>query len=147
MSQWYWLCRIGKFLSYLGKDFNYLCHVTVVEWHKMQIYVIVPSENLACKELRTHCIWIAAYLQHACSHQPFPIYITSHKYAFEHHIKSEYPSKVRQDQSHHIDPNIANSEIHYQKYLWVFLIMYLTVCYVGSCISPSAFSFCIFRYI
>ena len=22
---WYWLCRIGRFLSYLRKDFNYLC--------------------------------------------------------------------------------------------------------------------------
>ena len=28
---WYWLCRIGKFLSYLRKDFNYLCHVNVKE--------------------------------------------------------------------------------------------------------------------
>ena len=27
--------RTGKFLSYLRKDFNYLCHVNVEEWHKM----------------------------------------------------------------------------------------------------------------
>ena len=32
---WYWLCRIGKFLSYFRKDFNYLCYVSVEEWHKM----------------------------------------------------------------------------------------------------------------
>ena len=32
---WYWLRRIGRSLSYLRKDFNYLCHINVVEWHKM----------------------------------------------------------------------------------------------------------------
>ena len=32
---WYWLCRIGKFLCYLRKDFKYLRHVNVEEWHKM----------------------------------------------------------------------------------------------------------------
>ena len=28
---WYWLCRIGKCLSYLRKDFNYPCHVNMEE--------------------------------------------------------------------------------------------------------------------
>ena len=32
---WYWLCRIGKFLSYLRKDFNYLRCINVEKWHKM----------------------------------------------------------------------------------------------------------------
>ena len=33
---WYWLtCRIGRFLSYLRKDFNYLHRTNVVKWHKM----------------------------------------------------------------------------------------------------------------
>ena len=32
---WYWLCRIGRYLSYLRKDFNFLSHVYVDEWHKM----------------------------------------------------------------------------------------------------------------
>ena len=32
---WYWLCRKRKFLSYLRKDFNYLCHVKVEQRHKM----------------------------------------------------------------------------------------------------------------
>ena len=32
---WYWLCRMGRSLSYLRKDFNYLCYVSVEEWHKM----------------------------------------------------------------------------------------------------------------
>ena len=32
-------------LSYLGKEFNYLCHVNVGEWHKMEIYVSVSCEN------------------------------------------------------------------------------------------------------
>ena len=26
---WYWLCRMGWLLSYLRKDFNYLCHISV----------------------------------------------------------------------------------------------------------------------
>ena len=37
---WYWLCRMGRSLSYLRKDFNHLCHINVEEWRKMQIYVL-----------------------------------------------------------------------------------------------------------
>ena len=32
---WYWLCGIGRFLSYLRKDFNYLRRINVEKWHKM----------------------------------------------------------------------------------------------------------------
>ena len=32
---WYWLYRICRSLSYLRKDFKYLCHINVEEWHKM----------------------------------------------------------------------------------------------------------------
>ena len=32
---WFWLCRIGKFLSYTRKDFNYLWHIKVEEWQQM----------------------------------------------------------------------------------------------------------------
>ena len=32
---WYWLCKIGRFLSYLRKDFNYLRRINVEIWHKM----------------------------------------------------------------------------------------------------------------
>ena len=35
------------FLSYLRNEFNYLCHVSVEEWHKMWIYVFVPSEKFS----------------------------------------------------------------------------------------------------
>ena len=44
---WYWPCRIGRSLSYLRKDFNYLCHVILEEWHKMHIYVHAPSEKFS----------------------------------------------------------------------------------------------------
>ena len=27
--------QVGEFLSYLRKDFNYLCHVNMEAWHKM----------------------------------------------------------------------------------------------------------------
>ena len=32
---WFWLCRIGRLLSYLRKDFKYLRHINVEKWHKM----------------------------------------------------------------------------------------------------------------
>ena len=32
---WYWLCRIGRFLLYLRKDFKYLHRINVEKWHKM----------------------------------------------------------------------------------------------------------------
>ena len=34
-EQWYWLCRIGRSLSYSRKDFNYLCHINAKEWHQL----------------------------------------------------------------------------------------------------------------
>ena len=38
-------CRIGRFLSYLRKDFNYMRRINVEIWHKMKIYVYVLSEK------------------------------------------------------------------------------------------------------
>ena len=32
---WCWLYRICRYLSYLRKDFKYLCHINVEEWHQM----------------------------------------------------------------------------------------------------------------
>ena len=32
---WYWLCTIGRFLSFLRKDFNYLRPINMEKWHKM----------------------------------------------------------------------------------------------------------------
>ena len=32
---WYWLCRIGRFLSCLRKDLNYLRRINVEKWDKM----------------------------------------------------------------------------------------------------------------
>ena len=32
---WYWLCRIGRLLSYFRKAFNYLRRINVEKWHKM----------------------------------------------------------------------------------------------------------------
>ena len=31
---WYWLCRIGRSLSYSRRNFNYLCLISVEEWQK-----------------------------------------------------------------------------------------------------------------
>ena len=44
---WHWLHRICRCLSYLRKDFKYLCQINVEEWQKMQIYVYVLSEKFS----------------------------------------------------------------------------------------------------
>ena len=43
---WYWLCEIGRSLSYMGKDFNYLCPGSVEEYIFM-----FPMNNSTCKGL------------------------------------------------------------------------------------------------
>ena len=53
-----WLCRIGKFLFCMRKDFNYLCHVRML-WI-IDIFFMFPMKNVACKGLRhTDFWWIA----------------------------------------------------------------------------------------
>ena len=32
---WYWLCRMGSFLSYLRKGFIYMFRINAEKWHKM----------------------------------------------------------------------------------------------------------------
>ena len=32
---WYWLHRMCRSFSYLRKDYKYLCHINVKQWHKM----------------------------------------------------------------------------------------------------------------
>ena len=32
---WYWLCRMGRSLSFLMKDFNHLCHINMEERQNM----------------------------------------------------------------------------------------------------------------
>ena len=34
---WYWLCKIGRSLSYMRKYFNNLCHTIVEEWQIVNI--------------------------------------------------------------------------------------------------------------
>ena len=43
---WYWLCRIGKYLPFLRKGFNYVCYVSVEKWHKFQIYFVLARKGL-----------------------------------------------------------------------------------------------------
>ena len=42
---WYWLCRIGRFLSYLRKDFKYLRGINVEKWHNVNICLRSLSKN------------------------------------------------------------------------------------------------------
>ena len=48
---WYWLCRMGRSLSYLRKDINHLCHINVAEWQNVNICFMFPLKNLARKGL------------------------------------------------------------------------------------------------
>ena len=73
---WYWLYWICRFLSYFRKDFKYLCYTNVEEWHKMQIYVNIPSEKLALKGLIIIMLWITWWYRHdQVTHQ---YYMTCH---------------------------------------------------------------------
>ena len=46
-APWYWLCRIGKFVSHMEKDSNYLCHVSVEERLTLWIYFYSSCEKLS----------------------------------------------------------------------------------------------------
>ena len=46
---WYWLCKLGRSVSAMRKDFNYLCYISVEECKYMFIFLL---KNLACKELK-----------------------------------------------------------------------------------------------
>ena len=52
---WYWLCRIGRFLSYLRKDFNYLRRINVEKDTKGKYMFMFPLKNLARKGLNLWC--------------------------------------------------------------------------------------------
>ena len=65
---WYWLCRIGKFLSCTRKDFNYLCHANVEEWHKLQLHFYVSGENSSTKKGGPiMALSTAPYMRHSAS--------------------------------------------------------------------------------
>ena len=57
---WYWLCRIGRFLSYMRKDFNYLRRINVEKWQCKYMFMF-PLKNLARKGLICHC-WLKQWL-------------------------------------------------------------------------------------
>ena len=62
---WYGLCRIGKFLSYLRKNFNYLCHVNFDKWYKIK-HMLFLLKNLAHKTVKP-TLFHFSYGE--CSHQ------------------------------------------------------------------------------
>ena len=57
---WYWSCRIGRSLSYSMRNSNYLCLISIEEWHKMQIYVYVPSEKFSTSRVKKALHQVAA---------------------------------------------------------------------------------------
>ena len=54
---WIWLCTVCKFLYYIGKDFNYLCHVSVEEWYKLltHFYALFEKFSVIIILVHTNC--------------------------------------------------------------------------------------------
>ena len=48
---WYWISRINRSLSSTGKDFNYLCHISIVKLQKMELYCFL---NKICLQNGIH---------------------------------------------------------------------------------------------
>ena len=44
------LCKMGKSLSSIRSDFNYLCHISMEKWYCKYMFMIL-LKNLACKVL------------------------------------------------------------------------------------------------
>ena len=55
---WYWLYRICWSTSYLRKGVEYLCHISVEEWHKMWIYAYVLLKLQHIKGFDTNCFQV-----------------------------------------------------------------------------------------
>ena len=56
---WYWLCRVGRFLWYLRKDFNYLRRINVENDTKCKYMFIFSLTNLARKGLsHQNALWL-----------------------------------------------------------------------------------------
>ena len=51
---WYWICRIGRSLSYSRRNFNYLCLIGLEEWHKCKYMFMFSLKNLARKGWSGH---------------------------------------------------------------------------------------------
>ena len=50
---WYWPCRIGKFLSYVRKDFNYLCQLSTYRVNMLINSFLSPGALKSCLSLIT----------------------------------------------------------------------------------------------
>ena len=66
---WYWLCRMGNYLSHLRKDFNYLCYASVVEWHQLLIHFYVSHRKFS--KQRVDCLLQLPFKVHHKRHVPF----------------------------------------------------------------------------
>ena len=67
---WYWLCRIGRFLSYLRTDLNCLRRINVEKWQKWKYLFIIPLKKLARKGLIRQT-FVPYWFSHFCTNVPF----------------------------------------------------------------------------
>ena len=80
-------CRIGRSLSYSRKDFNYLCHVNMEEWHK--IWIWVRSRNCGCL-VTWFCYQLIAKPGNKTAAvswlDPYVFYVFSEKFSMSRHF-------------------------------------------------------------
>ena len=50
-KSWHLLCKIGSSLLSTKEETNYLCHLSVVEWYKMQVDIMLSENNATCQGL------------------------------------------------------------------------------------------------
>ena len=50
-QQWYWLCEIEMFLSFLKVNHDTMQHFNVKEWYEMQIHIYFSSKHISTREL------------------------------------------------------------------------------------------------
>ena len=63
---WYWLYRICRSFSFLGKDFKYMCQINVEEWQNCKYMFMFPLKKIACKGLiqTNRCHFSIRYYHH-----------------------------------------------------------------------------------
>ena len=68
---WHWLNRINRSLSSMRKDWNDLCHRSVVKWKETEIYFYVSSNQFSTQRVQTG-VYVFTQILISCSN----IYMT-----------------------------------------------------------------------
>ena len=128
---WYWLCRIGKLFSYLRKDYNCLCHVSMGNDLTCKYSYLFHLINLAHKGLIL-CVVTTVLTWHI----PLNISKTSKPdtrcfwVSSSFHSKGYSPSSgcfnIQSNNNHDKGLSIFFFEKNWHHYLWIFVNMLIS---------------------